>query len=68
MQTAYNARLYDSITRAELAKMMSVFATKVMGRTIISNPVCDVTKYGDYSIMDVEQQFYITQACNLGIM
>jgi len=68
MQTAYWARLYDSITRAELAKMMSVFATKVMGRIIISNPMCDVTKYSDYNSMDVEQQFYITQACNLGIM
>lgn len=62
------ARLYDSLNRGELAKMMSAYIKNVDGKEPVDNPVCDITTYGDYDTFDDELKMYIKMACDFGIM
>ncbi|MDD3868316.1 MAG: BspA family leucine-rich repeat surface protein [Candidatus Absconditabacteria bacterium] len=61
------ARFGDSLTRAEAAKIISVYATKFLGRAI------DPTKtaclgFSDLGEVNLELQGYVIQACQLGLM
>lgn len=62
------ARLYDPLTRNELAKMMSAFIKSVGGEEPTENPLCDITKFADYASFDDEMKMYVKMACNYGIM
>ena len=62
-----NARLLDPITRAELAKMLSVFTQKYTEKKLVVGKVgCDA--YQDLSETNAELVGYIKTACELEIM
>jgi predicted transcriptional regulator len=42
MSTIDNANMYGAITRAEMAKMLSVYATKVLGKTADTSKTLDL--------------------------
>lgn len=61
------ARPFDYVTRAEMAKMISVYAMKFLGK------VPDLTKDGCYRFGDIssspeELQKYMMLSCQLGLM
>jgi len=60
--------LYGTPTRADLAKMITVFANHSLGMPITSSAACDITLYKDFSQMTGNERFYIKQACDLGLM
>lgn len=62
------ARLYEGLTRYELAKMISAFIKNVAGKEAVENPVCDITTFGDYASFDDEMKTYIKMACDYGVM
>lgn len=68
ISTPEKARLDQPLLRSELAKMMVVFSTKVMGKTIAPNTQCIVSSFADINQMDSEEKWYIQQACELQIM
>ena len=43
MSTIDNANMYGAITRAEMAKMLSVYATEVLGNTPDTSKACTFT-------------------------
>lgn len=63
--TCEKANLGTYITRAEFAKMISVFATQVMGKKPVTNEACkdftDIWSYGNLAS-------YIQMACELKLM
>lgn len=61
-----SARMYDNLTRAELAKMVSVYATEVMGLTPDMDADCDFTDLAPVAGTDLED--YAVTACQLGLM
>jgi S-layer homology domain len=62
------ARLYDGLTRFELAKMMSAFIKNVAKVEAVDNALCDITKFSDNALFDDEMKMYIKMACDYGIM
>ena len=60
------ARFGDAITRAEVAKVISVYATQVLNKEILEKEACKA--FMDIKEVNEELQGYITQACNLGLM
>ena len=68
MPTEEEARMYDELTRGELAKMITNFVRNVLGRVYIYDPLCDASVFADNGEWDNELRLYITQACSLGIM
>lgn len=60
-----NARLNDPLTRAELAKMMSMYATKVLGKQIV---ITGEVKYADVDSSLGDLADYIKLAYQLQIM
>lgn len=65
MPTASQARLCDGVTRAEMAKMMVNYAQSVTTLSEDSSRACN---FDDISTQPAELQWYIVQACKLGIM
>jgi predicted transcriptional regulator len=65
MSTIDNANMYGAITRAEMAKMLSVYATKVLGKTADTSKTC---RFTDTDSVNSELRGYITESCQLGIM
>jgi hypothetical protein len=64
--TVSQARLDSKITRAELAKMLSVYATDVLEKEPVQWDItCDFT---DTNQVNKDLLPYITQVCELGIM
>jgi hypothetical protein len=64
--TVQEARLDKNITRAELAKMLSVYATDVLEKEPVQWDItCDFT---DTNQTNKDLLPYITQVCELGIM
>ena len=62
-----DARLLDYLTRAELAKMLSIFTLKYTDRQpILDKPFCDT--YTDADQVNAELSSYMTTACKLEIM
>lgn len=68
MNTITWALLLQSATRFSVAKFMTQYITEVLGESIPSRAVCDVSLYDDFNVMDVEQAYYAQAACQLGIM
>jgi len=58
----YDVGIYNTFTRVQLAQMLSVFATDVLGRTHTSQASCLFSDTDDQSLI---QQQAITQVCQL---
>jgi hypothetical protein len=65
MDTIDNANMYGQITRAEMAKMLSVYATEVLGLTADEAKDCTFT---DIDSVKGDLHDYIIESCQLGIM
>jgi hypothetical protein len=65
--TYESARIADTIIRAEMAKMISVFATKLLHKTPNTEKrAC--SQFTDLSLASVDLQPYVIEACQLGLM
>lgn len=64
-ETIQKADLHRGLTRAEMAKMMAVYATQVMGK---QTQKTDTPKYADVNAQLGDLADYITLAYQLGIM
>jgi hypothetical protein len=60
-----NANMYGAITRAEMAKMLSVYAKDVLGKKADSSKACEFT---DIDSVKGDLHDYIIESCQLGIM
>ncbi len=60
-----NANMYGAITRAEMAKMLSVYATEVLGMTPDTTAACT---FSDIASVKGDLHDYIIESCQLGIM
>ena len=60
-----NANMYGAITRAEMAKMLSVYATEVLGMTPDTSAACT---FSDIASVKGDLHDYIIESCQLGIM
>jgi hypothetical protein len=75
MDTYEDARIADSITRAEMAKMIVAFASSFLpasaleiGKTGIPATRGKCISFSDLTEVNKELQNYIVQACGLGLM
>ncbi|NOZ44901.1 MAG: hypothetical protein GXP45_07320 [bacterium] len=64
-QTIDDAHIYNPITRRELAKMISVFAVKILGIQPDRTKHCD---YNDIENESFKMQYYMKASCQLGLM
>ncbi|MBQ5945096.1 S-layer homology domain-containing protein, partial [bacterium] len=60
-----NANMYGAITRSEMAKMLSVYATEVLGMTPDTSAACT---FSDIDSVKGDLHDYIIESCQLGIM
>ena len=60
-----NANMYGAITRSEMAKMLSVYATEVLGMTPDTSAACT---FSDIDSVKGDLHDYIIESCELGIM
>ena len=60
-----NANMYGAITRSEMAKMLSVYATEVLGMTPDTSAACT---FSDIASVNGDLHDYIIESCQLGIM
>ena len=60
-----NANMYGAITRSEMAKMLSVYATEVLGMTPNTAAACT---FSDIASVKGDLHDYIIESCQLGIM
>ena len=65
MSTCQKARMKDSLTRAEAAKMVSNYAMNILDKSPDANVICS---FSDMTNADAESQSYAKTACQLGIM
>jgi hypothetical protein len=65
MSTIDNANMYGKITRAEMAKMLSVYAMEVLGMKPDTSKVCNFT---DIASVKGDLHDYIITSCQLGLM
>ena len=65
MSTIDNANMYGAITRAEMAKMLSVYAMEVLGMTPDTSKACN---FGDIDSVKGDLHDYIIKSCQLGLM
>jgi hypothetical protein len=67
MDSIDNANMYGAITRAEMAKMLSVYATKVLNpaKEADTSAACTFT---DIDSVKGDLHDYIIESCQLGIM
>ncbi|MDR2541261.1 MAG: hypothetical protein LBD11_05900, partial [Candidatus Peribacteria bacterium] len=67
MDTYEKARIMDPITREEMAKMISVYATTFLDKKPdLTKSAC--SQFEDLSVTTVEMQHYMTLSCQLGLM
>jgi hypothetical protein len=64
MNTLEQARIVDGITRAEMAKMISVYAMKILGREPDTTKK-ECTQFNDMNQTNTELQSYIITSCQL---
>lgn len=64
--TIDGARMFDNTTRAEFAKIASVYATEVLGMTADTSASCSFTDLSAIAGSDLVG--YVTTACQLGLM
>ena len=60
-----NANMYGAITRAEMAKMLSVYATEVLGMPSNTAAACT---FSDIASVKGDLHDYIIKSCQLGLM
>ena len=60
-----NANMYGAITRAEMAKMLSVYAKEVLGKTPDTSKACT---FSDIDSVKGDLHDFIIESCQLGIM
>ena len=60
-----NANMYGAITRAEMAKMLSVYSTEVLKATPDTSAACT---FSDIDSVKGDLHDYIIESCQLGIM
>jgi hypothetical protein len=60
-----NANMYGAITRAEMAKMLSVYAVEVLGYEADTSKACNFT---DIDSVKGDLHDYIIKSCQLGLM
>jgi hypothetical protein len=65
MSTIDNANMYGAITRAEMAKMLSVYSTEVLGKTPDTAAACT---FVDIDSVKGDLHDFIIESCQLGIM
>ena len=65
MSSIENANMYGAITRAEMAKMLSVYATEVLKNTPDTSKACTFT---DIDSVKGDLHDFIIESCQLGIM
>ena len=65
MSSIDNANMYGAITRAEMAKMLSVYATEVLGYAPNEGAACSFT---DTASVQGDLATAIVEACQLGLM
>jgi hypothetical protein len=65
MNSIDNANMYGAITRAEMAKMLSVYAVEVLGLSEDEARACNFT---DIDSVKGDLHDYIIKSCKLGIM
>ena len=68
MQTYEDFRREDKITRAEIAKMLSVYAEDHMHLTPDIDRIQQCSSYNDLDQVNPELQSSIIQSCELGLM
>jgi len=68
MPTLEEARIHDAITRAEMAKMISVYAQVIMQQQPNSDKLLQCSVFNDRNKVNKELQMFIIQACQLGLM
>ncbi len=61
----YDVWIYNTFTRAQLAQMISVFATKVLAREAETSINCT---FSDIGMQDLDQTQAIINACQLWLM
>jgi hypothetical protein len=66
METYTEARMTYTITRAEMAKMISIFVDKTTTITGVARAEC--VAFTDLQQVNEELQGYITQSCELSLM
>jgi hypothetical protein len=65
MSSIDNANMYGAITRAEMAKMLSVYATEVLDYKADTSKACNFT---DIDSVKGDLHDYIILSCQLGLM
>ena len=65
MSSIDNANMYGNITRAEMAKMLSVYAEEVLGATADEAKTCN---FSDIDSVKGDLHDFIIKSCKLGIM
>jgi hypothetical protein len=65
MSSIDNANMYGAMTRAEMAKMISVYAVEVLGMTPDTSRACN---FSDIDSVKGDLHDYIIKSCQLGIM
>ena len=63
-----DARLWDYLTRSEMAKLSSVFAIKILGKTPDESKQDFCSQYADLLKANAEIKSYIVQSCELWYM
>jgi hypothetical protein len=65
MDTIDTSNVYGTLIRSHMAKMLSAWATEVLGLTPDTSATCEFT---DIENQTQEMQDYILEACQLGLM
>lgn len=66
-KTFTEARMSDGITRAEMAKLVSIYVSKFMDKKVESTKA-KCSQFSDLNKVSWDLQWYITESCNLGLM
>ena len=62
------ARMFDDISRAEMAKLSTIFAIRLFKQTPDENKLADCSKFADIRDISSELHFYTIQSCQLWYM
>jgi hypothetical protein len=65
MDTYEKANMYGAITRAEMAKMLSVYATEILGKTADTSKACE---FSDIASVGGDLKDFIVKSCQLSVM
>ena len=65
MDSIDNANMYGAITRAQMAKMLSVYAEEIQGKTPDTSKACT---FSDIDSVKGDLHDFIIESCQLGIM